>query len=115
MTRSNQARPPGRHQVLIGIGLVIGLASATAAQAAPQTWNPWAKENPEPYGYPVTTEPNLPLGFVDPADPPALLSDEAPPDPRLAVLGVATAIDRTAHSWFGRITVTTDVQREGMP
>ncbi len=115
MTCSNRPRPAVPRQVLIGVGIVIGLACATAAQAAPQTWNPWGKESPEPYGYDVVTAPDLPLGFVDPADPPARLPDQASPDPRFAVLGVSTAIDRTTYSWFGRITVTAEVQREGMP
>lgn len=87
----------------------------TAAQALPRTWNPEGKESPEPYGYDVTTAPDLPPGTVDPGDPPALLADPAPTDPRFAVLEVVTAIDQTTYSWFGRITVSADVQREGIP
>ena len=43
------------------------------AEDPPGFWNPWNKESPEPYGYDVYSAPDLPLGFVDPDDPPAQL------------------------------------------
>jgi len=87
------------------------------AQERPRTWNPFQKESPEPYGYDVYDAPDLPLGHVDPHDPPAVLPPASgfPTDPRLAVLEVTTAVDRTSYSWFGTITVTAEVRREGLP
>src|SRR5690606_18133054 len=43
------------------------------ATTPPALWNPQGKESPEPYGYDVYTAPDLPWGYVDPADPPAVL------------------------------------------
>lgn len=101
---------------LTSLVYIVALAqSAAAALDPPRTWNPWNKESPEPYGYDVASAPDLPLGHVDPADPPAVMPSPPPVDPRTAVLQVVTAVDRTAYSWFGMATVTADVRREGAP
>ncbi len=106
---------PTRAGVRALIGILVVLAWSGPASAATPTWNPWGKESPEPYGYDVTTAADQPLGVENPEDPPARLPDPPPSDPRFAVLTVATTVDRTAYSWFGRITVTADVQAEGVP
>lgn len=94
---------------------LLALLSFGAAWAGTpvRTWNPWGKESPEPYGYDVATAPDLPFGSVDPEDPPATLPDR-PPDPRPAVLEVVIQLDRTVYSWFGTITATAEVRREGV-
>lgn len=102
--------------VLLFVALLASLAVGVAwAESTPPTWNPWGKESPEPYGYDVATAPDLPLGFVDPNDPPASLTIASPTDPFRAALDVVTSIDRTAYSWYGRVTVTADVSELGSP
>jgi len=91
----------------------VFLSQVASAEDTPLLWNPWDKESPEPYGYDVYTEPDLPLGYVDPNDPPATL-DRTPLEPSRAVLSVETAVDRTSYSWFGDVTVTAEVRREGI-
>lgn len=88
-------------------------AVMSSPQPAQRMWNPWNKESPEPYGYDVYTAPDLPLGHVNPEDPPATLPD-LPFDP-LATLTVITNVDRTSYSWYGAATVTADVTLGGNP
>lgn len=71
-------------------------------------WNPWDKESPEPYGYDVYTAPDLPLGSVDPDDPPATLGI-SPIDPERATLSIVPSIDRSSYSWFGAAEITAEV------
>ena len=105
--------------LLLGAAPLLG-GSAAAAEAkdtegttgAPLFWNPWNKESPEPYGYDVYTAPDLPLGQVDPNDPPAVI-ELVRIDPARSILSVTTSIDRTAYSWFGAVTVTAEVRRDG--
>ncbi len=101
--------------LLLGVALSAVHDGAVFAQTPPRTWNPSAKESPEPYGYDVYTAPDLPLGIVDPNDPPAVLTIAAPADPRLAALGVVTNVDRTSYTWYGTILVTADVLSDGFP
>lgn len=113
---------------LLGLAATLPTTVATASAATIATlptsladpashgrlWNPERKESPEPYGYDVYGAPDLPLGSVDPADPPATLLI-VPPDPARAVLDVTTTLDRTACSWFGALTVTASVSAGGAP
>lgn len=77
----------------------------------PELWNPQGKESPEPYGYDVHTAPDLPWGYVDPDDPPAMLD----PMPLGGTLTVITTVDRPAYSWFGAIDVTAEVREGSVP
>ncbi len=119
MHRTRRPLIAHRYGPAILLLLMATTPSTHASESAtPRTWNPWGKESPEPYGYDVTTAPDLPLGYVDPEDPPALF------DASLALLctranrstlTVVTSCDRTAYSWFGAITVTADVSLLGTP
>jgi len=110
-----------RRAILTATCLLVASASMVAASTASlarnhaPTCNPWNKESPDPCGYDVYTAPDLPLGFVDPEDPPAILEPRPPLDSRFAVLSVMTSVDRNAYSWFGTITVTAEVARDGSP
>lgn len=104
---------PGSAPLLLAFGLLLLPSGPPLAQTPPRTWNPWNKESPEPYGYDVETAPDLPLGYVDPADPPDSLA--AGLLSRFTDLAVVTTVDRTAYSWFGTVSVSAEVRRDGIP
>ncbi|MEZ4650845.1 MAG: T9SS type A sorting domain-containing protein [Candidatus Eisenbacteria bacterium] len=93
-------------------GILVGSLHTAIAADPPPTWNPWDKESPEPYGYDVYTAADLPLGIVDPTDPPATLDLDRIPAER-ATLTVTPGLDRTSYSWFGSARITAEV-RDGI-
>lgn len=109
------------HSIVLALAFALpaGASASPSSNPPPATWNPWGKESPEPYGYDVETAPDLPLGHVDPNDPPAMLTEPAFSVPaaawQRAPLSVTVTLDRTSYSWFGRLRVTADVRLGGNP
>lgn len=116
-------RAAGLARLALALAAFVAVPPFAVAQdnvADPATWNPWNKESPEPYGYDVETAPDLPLGVVDPDDPPGVLPadpyrEQRLSDARRAVLDLTTSLDRSAYAWFGRLTVTVAVEQAGLP
>ncbi|MEZ4652328.1 MAG: hypothetical protein R3E12_01635 [Candidatus Eisenbacteria bacterium] len=108
------SRVLGLFGLTIGV-LVVGVLAPRSARAEPPTWNPQGKESPEPYGYDVYSAPDLPLGYVDPDDPPARFAVPLPKRPGAGLLAVTTTVDRSAYSWFGAIVVTAAVSQGDRP